>query len=239
MQRWARDLRDELDQAHSVQSAFVVLQKAGRWLGFEWCAYGLRFPNSVVRPSFVLVSDYPTEWQQRYRQAGYLETDPTVRHGLRSQLAFVWNDALFAESPELWREAQAAGLRYGWAQSRFDGAGVASMVSLVRSRRPLQEPELASKSLQLNWLVLLAHEAFTRVIGHADVPNVRVALTPREIEVLRWVAEGKTNEDIAVILAIKARTVKFHVENVVNKLGTSNRMAAVARALSMGLLNTS
>lgn len=205
MDRWTRDVREAFDQAQSEQSVFAVMQEATRWMGFEWCAFGFRFADSVVRPSFKLVNDYPAEWQQRYKQAGYLAKDPSIRCGLRSQLPFVWNDLLFAETPELWREAQAVGLRYGWAKSHFHGMGAVSLLSLARSSEPLTEAEFTSKALQLNWLALLSHEAFTRVLARTHAPNRQVKLTKREIEVLQWAAEGKTNEDIATILAIKLK----------------------------------
>jgi DNA-binding CsgD family transcriptional regulator len=58
-------------------------------------------------------------------------------------------------------------------------------------------------------------------------------LTPREREVLEWIAEGKSNSDIATILGVSHATVKTHVERILAKLGAENRTAAaVLRGLS-------
>lgn len=57
-------------------------------------------------------------------------------------------------------------------------------------------------------------------------------LTPRESEVLAWVSEGKTNEDIARILHCAPKTVEKHLEHIYEKLAVPNRAAAVAAALS-------
>ena len=54
-------------------------------------------------------------------------------------------------------------------------------------------------------------------------------LTSREREVLAWVAQGKTNREIARILWITPSTVRKHLENTYRKLGVTNRVAAVAR----------
>jgi DNA-binding CsgD family transcriptional regulator len=54
----------------------------------------------------------------------------------------------------------------------------------------------------------------------------RYQLTPRETEVLRWLAEGKSNPEIATILGLTAGTVKLHVERILTKLGVENRTAA-------------
>jgi len=56
-------------------------------------------------------------------------------------------------------------------------------------------------------------------------------LTPREHEVLDWVAAGKTNRDIAAILGASPRTVEKHLERIYEKLGVETRTAAVMRIL--------
>ncbi|WP_017591031.1 helix-turn-helix transcriptional regulator [Nocardiopsis potens] len=61
------------------------------------------------------------------------------------------------------------------------------------------------------------------------------ALTPRELEVLRLVAHGRTNREIAAELVISVKTVSVHVSNVLAKLGVSNRNAAALKARDSGL----
>jgi len=61
-------------------------------------------------------------------------------------------------------------------------------------------------------------------------------LTPRELMVLRLMASGLSNHEIADSLAITERTVKFHVTAILNKLGADNRTQAVALASRRGIL---
>ncbi|MEZ5729046.1 MAG: helix-turn-helix transcriptional regulator [Burkholderiaceae bacterium] len=70
----------------------------------------------------------------------------------------------------------------------------------------------------------------------AGAPAPAASLTPRESEVLVWVARGKTNRDIADILGMSPRTVNKHLEHVFEKLGVETRTAAaaVARKLNIG-----
>jgi DNA-binding NarL/FixJ family response regulator len=63
-------------------------------------------------------------------------------------------------------------------------------------------------------------------------------LTPRELVVLRLVASGLSNHEIADSLSISERTVKFHVTAILNKLGADNRTQAVALASRRGILPT-
>jgi DNA-binding NarL/FixJ family response regulator len=61
-------------------------------------------------------------------------------------------------------------------------------------------------------------------------------LSPRELAVLRLVAAGQSNQQIAESLGITERTIKFHVTAIFNKLGADNRAQAVALAAKRGLL---
>ena len=74
---------------------------------------------------------------------------------------------------------------------------------------------------------------------HAALPThtrfdvTAVSLTPREREVLDWVAAGKTNRDIAAIIGAGARTVEKHLERIYEKLGVETRTAAAMRAIDL------
>jgi DNA-binding CsgD family transcriptional regulator len=59
------------------------------------------------------------------------------------------------------------------------------------------------------------------------------ALTPREREILLWVARGKSNREIAAVLYLAPGTIRKHLDNVYDKLGVSNRAGAVGYALSI------
>jgi DNA-binding NarL/FixJ family response regulator len=64
-------------------------------------------------------------------------------------------------------------------------------------------------------------------------PLVKLGLTPRAAEALLWLAQGKTNSDIASILGITESTVKKHVQEMFDKLGVETRGAATVRALEV------
>ena len=66
--------------------------------------------------------------------------------------------------------------------------------------------------------------------------DVGTKLTPREQEVLRLVAEGESAPDIAARLYIETSTVKTHLQNIYEKLGVSERAAAVAEGMRRGLV---
>ncbi len=76
----------------------------------------------------------------------------------------------------------------------------------------------------------------TKVVAELGPRKRPTALSEREREVLRLVAGGHANKQIAHTLGITERTVKFHVTSILNKLGADNRAQAVALAARRGLL---
>jgi DNA-binding NarL/FixJ family response regulator len=75
-----------------------------------------------------------------------------------------------------------------------------------------------------------------KVVGALNPHARAAALSEREREVLRLVAGGQANKQIARTLGITERTVKFHVTSILTKLGAENRAQAVALATQRGLL---
>jgi DNA-binding NarL/FixJ family response regulator len=65
----------------------------------------------------------------------------------------------------------------------------------------------------------------------------QVALTPREVEVLGFVARGLANKEIASKLGTASGTIKMHVQNILEKLGAADRTHAVTIALQRGILH--
>ncbi|HEY3129368.1 MAG TPA: response regulator transcription factor [Acidobacteriota bacterium] len=69
-----------------------------------------------------------------------------------------------------------------------------------------------------------------------DDDRLAEPLTPRESEVLRLLADGLGNKEIAIRLGISEHTIKFHIRSILGKLGASSRTEAVSRGLRSGLI---
>lgn len=105
-----------------------------------------------------------------------------------------------------------------------------SMSSLPATPTPLviEQPrgQLIVKAIrhENTWLMVLEERAQEPIAKHLQ----SAGLTPREAEVLQWVAQGKSNNAIATILSVSPRTIHKHLERIYDKLGVENRTAAVA-----------
>jgi DNA-binding NarL/FixJ family response regulator len=131
-----------------------------------------------------------------------------------------------SEDPDYLLEA----LRVGAAGYVLKDASRREVVAAVRQvlsgESPL-DPKLAAQLIRR-----LAHQTPPKdqLAKHGD------ELTQRELDVLRLVAEGKTNAEIAQSLFVSVGTVKVHVERIINKLGVSDRTQAAVRAVELGYL---
>ena len=113
-------------------------------------------------------------------------------------------------------------------------AAIANLSSAYRSARRLGAKPLARRCVTA---LVDAGEPVDQRLGRLAARSVeQVPLTGREQEVLRLLADGRTNREIATELFLSTRTIDMHVRNVLAKLGCSSRTAAVRRAAQHGLL---
>src|SRR5262245_46940308 len=105
---------------------------------------------------------------------------------------------------------------------------------LPRDASPAQI-DAALRAVAAGLAVSMADDHDVRFEALAE-PHEPALLTPRETEVLRYVADGLTNKEIAAHLAISQHTVKFHLESLMRKLGVSSRAEAVSKSMRLKLL---
>jgi DNA-binding CsgD family transcriptional regulator len=125
--------------------------------------------------------------------------------------------------------------------------GVVTCAAVLRRRRGFrgEERELMNAlrpHFKQAWANAQAFATLSAASVTAAVParewspeplEVKFGLTPREAEVLLWIAQGKTNPETATILGIRPYTVRTHVERIFAKLGVETRHAAGLRAIEV------
>ncbi|HKZ85208.1 MAG TPA: response regulator transcription factor [Anaerolineae bacterium] len=88
-----------------------------------------------------------------------------------------------------------------------------------------------------NGQVQLSPKAAARLMREVRAPDSPEALTERETDVLRLLAQGKSNKEIAHQLSLSEKTVKTHVSNILAKLGVPSRTQAALYAVRIGLVS--
>ena len=234
MNSWLEQQWQSLLTADSQDALLQQFIRVTQTFDFEYCTFGLRAPYPLNAPKALIVSNYPAAWLQRYHEQNYLAVDPVVQHGLHCTTPLVWS-SLPCRTP-FWEEAAAFGIAHGWSQAQSNVQHFFGMLSLARSSSAINDKELAHKQAHLIWLTQLAYGGFYRFLAPELKSYVDVKLTPREKEVLRWTADGNTTEQIAKKLHLSERTVKFHLQHTLEKLGAKNKTAAAVQAVLLGLI---
>ena len=135
-----------------------------------------------------------------------------------------------------WRSPQAA----VWLEALEDSSGAGRLPAAIKAALEVDSthdvhtrttPALSVRNMGIATLgetMLLLELQSEDSVASSRLSHA--ALTPRETEVLSWLAKGKTNRDIADILGMSPRTVNKHLEHIFEKLGVETRAAAAALA---------
>ncbi|MBI3897886.1 MAG: LuxR family transcriptional regulator [Gammaproteobacteria bacterium] len=234
-------------RAHTVAELVPLLDLLQRVIPFERATICIVSSSSLDSDFFrsVVNHSYDRSWVDAYLANGYQTVDPVIQEALRRNRPVSWDSAFNSvrvpnvRSSRFFEEATEYGLINGvTCLSDRDDACNRTLLSLslpsdIGAQRfaPIIQTAVAH-----------LHDALTRINqGEDGVRTVRhdapVALTLRESEVLKWASNGKTCWEIAKILNISERTVKFHFGNAFVKLNVVNRSQAVAKALYLGLMS--
>lgn len=185
--------------------------------------------NSVINVS------YSNDWLYHYGTRAYATVDPVLQSVLSTFQTQIWEQTyLSASSPkqlEFVEEARSYGLTHGLTTGMLEpGRNFASFFSFAGG-----EPghTVRYKKL-LEYLLPYLHRILIANV-HTPSANRVKGLSPRELMVLEWMKQGKTNWEISRIIGVSERTVRFHVESIFMKLDVGSRTQAVACAIEQGL----
>ncbi|WP_170244957.1 helix-turn-helix transcriptional regulator [Pararhodospirillum oryzae] len=235
---------EALNGATTTGELTAVLTSAMARLGFRHaCYHVVRLDATGGRMPYVL-HNYGNSWADHYFREGFLEIDPVLKAGPVNPLPFHWNDVVNADTlnrdqTRMFSDAREAGIRDGYSIPIVGPHQDQATVTVI----PDEAGDAGRRLIEdCKHLVHVMAFYFDR---HARSPliNERLSsrrqkslLSPREQEVLRWTARGKTSSEIAEILELSTKSVEFHLDNAKKKLGTYSKTHAVVKALTLGLV---
>lgn len=237
------NIESRLSQARNVVEIKKVCLEFCQAAGFDFFLFGLCKPSSLAVPDIVLVDNYPVEWSKIYVEENLIKSDPTVVFCLRHSTPIRWDkfckmgELGTGKYKELMARASEFGLVSGYSLPLWAPSGEFAVFSLA-SRRETAEMESAFQA-SLPFSQSFANailEALQTQMAEEFATNKGILLTKRERECLFWACEGKTTWEMSKILDVTERTVVFHLNNAVLKLGANNRQHAVAKAILLGLI---
>ncbi len=215
--------------------------------GYRFDFYGLlKQPKPNENPmGLVLSGRWPKGWPETYIAKKYVLIDPTIRYLGMAQKGFRWRDtiAVFQEDPHAKRMERMMmnSMRYGLQDGYI--FPVHGRNGLLGNMTVGGKPVDLSPS-EMSLFDAVAKQAFWRILelrGEAEEvrqgAQVDTRLTRREMEVLNYLADGMTSNEISRLLDISAHTVDWYMNGLQEKLKAKNRQHAVALAFRLGLVS--
>jgi DNA-binding CsgD family transcriptional regulator len=224
------------------QEAFDHFCDAMRQQGYDRIAYSLvnDHPSLGLSSKHGLATSYPEDWMKHYAAHNFSLIDPVTQRVLTKRTPFFWSETTdrldrLSASLRMMNEAADAGLGDGVGISlRGDGPELVG-VGIARSSLPESQRNKPQDYNFLGGAYLLStclHETYRDL----TIKSARAALSAREHDVLSWGAEGKTDEEISMILNIAFSTVRFHWQNIFKKLAANGRTYAITKALRQQII---
>lgn len=239
MERWKELQLIQLSSTTDMESAYRISLSFAKNIGFKFFAFSTSYPTKNEQFHTVRFNNYPGDWNAEYEKKKHAAIDPVVAHCNHSVLPILWTEELYNNAPSLWDAMETQGLQHGWSQAVHDEeTGLYSILSLARSHCPVSAWELYEN---LGFSVFIGHhlhKLIAQTLPKAPAKPAAPHLSPREVDVLKLAADGKTAYESARILNLSARTINFHVQEAIRKLGVNNKVSAVIAAVKAGYLNS-
>jgi LuxR family transcriptional regulator, activator of conjugal transfer of Ti plasmids len=232
-------LVDALEGSSTTRAAVTALRAYLAASGFEHCAY-LGFtvqPARQVEPFHL--GCYPAPWVKEYLRERLYGIDPVVLAASRSTLPLPWSGGVIGDgkgsrlAAEIFERARAYGIRSGYTVPVRSSIGQLAILTYASGLEAGEFRQLLNQHRAgLHLGAFHFHDAIERI----SAPVHHTRLTPRERTCLLCSSQGMSAKEIARMLDIRPRSVKFHHDNARLKLASSNLRQAVSRAACMGLI---
>ena len=226
-----------IEKTETAAALWSLSMRFFRAKGFDAMAYILFDHGHVGQVTALLEFGFPSEVLNTYAALGYGRNDATLRVAMATGSPVLRSKV--AKRYTLSREE-------AWHRTVMDGLGVRELMALPlygpHGRHALAvltnalRPELfeAHHSMMLHMVAQAAH---LKGLSIRPLPlDESAVLSLREVEILRWVAQGKSNGVIADILSISPGTVDTYLRRIFEKLDVTDRTSAAVKGVSMGLI---
>lgn len=232
------DYQSVLEATNQEQFRSVVIRFANH-LGFDKVSAMVAVDRVGGQPEFVAVHNAPLAYLQTFEDLSISKRDPIAQHCKRNTVPIIWGQHTYLNHNvvELWEHQAHYGYCNGIAMALHLPEGRHFLIGVDRDQElPSDSGELTRIVADLQLFAVHAQDTALRVLVSEAARPELPALTPRELEVLRWTMDGKTSSEISMMLGIGDRTTVFHLQNAMQKLNCNSKHVAVIKALRLGLI---
>lgn len=226
-------------EARSREDLLSEIVRFSQNLGFQTVSAMTVIDHLLGESEFITVDNTPAAYKEVFHASGTGRSDPVMQHCKHTSIPIIWDQETYvaAGRAENWERQASFGYCTGIALALHMPDGKHFFIGVDRDEPlPKHAGELTRMVADLQLFAVHAQDAAIRTLLPRSPQPDTPAMTPRELEALRWTMEGKTAWEVGAILGISERTAVLHVNNATHKLGCVNKHQAVLKALRMGLI---
>lgn len=250
MERLSDWFLKRLKRANNLADGAALLRQAGERIGLPRPAatgdVDEDDPQHYCGKPLALLLGWPGDWVNAFRADGLDRYVPFALHCRFEHRPFTWragdegtslNDSLLNGLPRQAMRALSAHVNAGITIPVYRAGGRIGHITFAHPD-PATDVDAIQAELGPE-LFLIAHqfiEALDSWGGKEPAESAPQPLTAREMECLRWVSMGNTDEEVSRIIFRSPATTRFHIKNAIRKLGAANRAHAISLAYQRQLL---
>lgn len=227
------DAIDQIIRCKEPEEVLKIWNTYRTSIGLDMCMYGIYSATGLRSRGDLIQCDYPVSYLEEYREREFVRYDAAfIRAQHESGGVFRWSEFenLKKSEQQVFLASADAGLYNGMSMGLHSPLGLKCAISLASSSRSELPPD-AQKAIGV--IASVMHHRYVEL--STQRARNEVTLTASEREIVQLMAEGLPSWQIAELRGVTQKTIEFHAANLYRKLGCSDRLNAVARALYLGL----
>jgi DNA-binding CsgD family transcriptional regulator len=230
----------EVADAADIETLQSRLVRFANELGFGIISGALVVEHGAGRVSTFHLGNTPLAFQSTFENTDVGKRDPVMRRLKRLSAPFVYDQSMYVneQAADLWEMQALFGYKTGIAMALHLPGGKHFVMGVDRDQPLPGDDILVTRMMaDLQLLAVHAQETAVRLLAPQALELQYVPrLTDREIEILKWTAEGKSAWAVGQILNISEHNVKYHVKRILVKLAVGSKHQAAAKAKFLGLI---
>ncbi|WP_350648291.1 LuxR C-terminal-related transcriptional regulator [Pseudomonas sp. HY13-MNA-CIBAN-0226] len=223
-----KNLRTVISESETIESLWATCLSSTKEINFDYFSYHIQHPIPFSNPKIYTYGNYPLDasrlltTKKPHTTAGHFRVEPEDLAPLNQ-----------TQKKEAESTINLDDRIFFITQSTQKTEGITEHFVLARAHIEIDRIELK----KARTIIKIMTDEIARKLAELNNGASRaVTLSPREKEILLWGADGKTSEEIAIILGLSQDSINFHHKTIQKKLNTTNRAQAIAHAIVKGYI---
>lgn len=221
-------IHEVISGSETVENLWATCFKIIKKMKFDYFSYHIQHPTPFTNPRMHTYGNYPLDAsifltrKSPNKTTGHFKITP-------EQLTILNH----AQNNETMHTIKINDQIFFITQSTQKPEGIVEHFFLARTHHEIDRLELKASHILMK---TIAEEIHSKLFKLINTTSQTINLSPREKEILLWGADGKTSEEIAIILGLSQDAINFHHKKIQRKLNTTNRAQAIAHAIVKGYI---